>query len=782
MNDDKLGTVLVVDDAPEHIDVLREILKENFNIKAASNSRKALEIALNDHRPDLILLDILMPDMDGYEVCRRLKADERTRDIPVIFVTVLDEEEDEAKGFDLGAVDYITKPFSPAIVNARVKTHLNLAGVQRQLEHAYDQMEQRVHQRTAELDRADKALWQSEERVRKILESVEIGIMVIDRETHEIVEINRSALKMIGAPRDRVVGRVCHHYLCPEDEGKCPVTDLNQDMDNSERELMTDDGRRLPILKTVVPVNLDGREHLLESFLDMTERNQAEEARRESEETFRQAFEYANIGMALIHPDGSFLKVNAALSEMLGYPQEELLTKSFIDLTHPDDPNIGEDFRREALAGRKHKIDFEKRYVHKSGREVWVYISSSLVRDAQGAPRYFVSQMQDITGRRRLEEQFLQSQKMEAVGRLAGGVAHDFNNLLTIITGYGELVLQRLHRDDPIRQEIEQIKNAGERASALTRQLLAFSRRQVLEPQVLQVNRVIGNLEKMLKRLIGEDIELIARLAPDAGSVNFDPGQLEQVILNLVVNARDAMPQGGKLVIETGPVDLENVGGELDVTSGPYVMLAISDTGTGMGDEVRAHIFEPFFTTKSSGKGTGLGLSTVFGIVKQSGGDIQVHSELGQGTTFRVYLPRTEVDEQDSAVSPQKAKAPRGTETILLVEDESGLRKLTTRLMEEQGYRVVPAAGGMEALNVLESHQDQIHLVLTDVIMPGMSGKELADRVRALRPDTKILFTSGYTDEAIALHGVLVSESKFISKPFLAEDLAKKIRQVLDED
>jgi PAS domain S-box-containing protein len=384
---------------------------------------------------------------------------------------------------------------------------------------------------------------------------------------------------------------------------------------------------------------------------------------------------------------------------------------------------------------------------------------------------------------REREEQLRQSQKMEAVGRLAGGIAHDFNNLLTAINGYSELTMIQLKAEDPLLHNLEEIKKAGDRAASLTRQLLAFSRKQVLQPKVLDLNSLVAEIEKMLGRLIGEDIDLQTVLHNDLGSIKADPGQIEQVIMNLVVNARDAMPQGGKLTIETQNVYLDEEFAEQHIATnpGPYVMLAVSDTGTGMDEQTQARIFEPFFTTKEMGKGTGLGLSTVYGIVKQSGGNLWVYSELGQGTTFKVYLPRIDEGAAEYKRSAENEDAFRGTETVLLAEDEEMVRKLSARVLEMYGYQVLEAANGGTAFLICERHQGNIDLLLTDVIMPEMSGRELANRLNELRPEMKVLFMSGYTDDAIVHQGVLDEDENFIQKPFTPNALGQKVREVLDK-
>ena len=381
------------------------------------------------------------------------------------------------------------------------------------------------------------------------------------------------------------------------------------------------------------------------------------------------------------------------------------------------------------------------------------------------------------------EEQLRQSQKLEAIGQLAGGVAHDFNNLLTAINGYSALALRRLGEDHPISAYLEEIKKAGERATNLTRQLLAFGRKQLLQPLALNLNDIVGDMIKLLKRLIGEDVQLVTKAGVNLKQIKADPGQLEQVLVNLVVNARDAMPRGGTVTIETANIVLDGTyaSRHVGVTPGEYVMLAVSDTGVGMDHETQSHIFEPFFTTKEKGKGTGLGLSTVYGIVRQSGGNIWVYSEPGRGTTFKVYLPQVH-DEITKVDAIAEVIIKRGSETVLLVEDEDMVRNLARQILEETGYTVLAANGGEEALHLFKTHKGTIHLMITDVVMPKMSGKDVADKLKETHPETKVLFMSGYTDEAIVHHGIVDSHIAFIQKPFSEVALTQKIREVLDAD
>jgi nitrogen-specific signal transduction histidine kinase/ActR/RegA family two-component response regulator len=387
----------------------------------------------------------------------------------------------------------------------------------------------------------------------------------------------------------------------------------------------------------------------------------------------------------------------------------------------------------------------------------------------------------DVSDRKKLEEQLRQAQKMEAVGRLAGGIAHDFNNLLMVIQGHAELLTDRMKPGESLRRNAEQIQEASQRATSLTRQLLAFSRKQMLAPVVLNVQAVVSDMGKILRRLIGEDVELVTVNAPDLKRVKADRSQIEQVIMNLAVNARDAMPRGGKLTIETANVEFDDSYSRAPVVlmPGRYVMLAVTDNGTGMDADTQAHIFEPFYTTKEKGKGTGLGLATVYGIVKQSGGYVWVYSEIGRGTTFKIYLPSVEEEVAPREIRQAVASLPRGTETVLLVEDEEGVRELAKEYLESCGYKVLVAQNGQAAIDLVSKHSGPIDLIMTDIVMPGLSGSDLAKKVQSLRPDIRVVYMSGYTDQAIIHHGILSSDVLLLQKPFTMSTLAHKLREAL---
>jgi PAS domain S-box-containing protein len=483
-------------------------------------------------------------------------------------------------------------------------------------------------------------------------------------------------------------------------------------------------------------------------------------------------------------PDGQHINLYLSpdVEPLTGYPQELFMAdRDFWPaiVIHPDDRAAARAHAEQLSTGQDGEIEY--RLIRSDGEIIWVRDSARVKRDHRSKIIYGV--VSDITERKQLEEQLYQSQKMEAIGLLAGGVAHNFNNLMTVITGYSELLDSRLNQGDSLRQDVEQIRKAGEQAAALTGQLLAFSRKQVLQPRVLDLNTVVGNMDQMLRPIIGEDIDLVIALDQKLGPVKADPGQMEQVIMNLVINARDAMPRGGKLTIETANAELDESYTRLhvDVKPGIYVMLAVSDTGDGMAEETRAHIFEPFYTTKEQGQGTGLGLATVHGIVNQSDGHIWVYSEPSHGTTFKIFLPEIETGKQIHRPPEKSAGSARGFESILLVEDENMVRDLAHRILLDDGYTVLVTRHGAEALQICEQHSGPIHLLVTDVVMPGgLSGRELADRLKSLRPEMKVLYMSGYPDKAIVHHGVLDPGIAFLDKPFTPTALTQKVREVLD--
>jgi two-component system, cell cycle sensor histidine kinase and response regulator CckA len=501
-------------------------------------------------------------------------------------------------------------------------------------------------------------------------------------------------------------------------------------------------------------------------------------ALQHSEARYRSLFERNKAGVFRSTAEGRFRDLNDSFAELFGYTREELMALPAKVLYPGGTAERDEKLAEFAKTGQIK--DMEMCYLHKDGRPVWVIQNVVRVKD-EGGTDVTEGTLVDISERRSLEDKLRQAQKMEAVGQLAGGIAHDFNNLLTVIQGYSHLLMEGLKGDVEALGQVEKIEEASEKAASLTRQLLAFSRKQVLQPKVINLNSLVENLSSLLHRLIGEHIELCTMTAPDLGLVKADAAQIEQVMMNLVVNARDAMPEGGQLTVETANAELDDLysADHPGVSPGPYVMLAVSDTGKGMTQETLARIFEPFFTTKEMGRGTGLGLSMVYGIVKQSGGHIWTYSELGHGTTFKIYLPRTE-EPADSNVSRRSGATISGNEQILLVEDDEKLRELAHSILTSCGYSVIVSSDTEHARLICEQRSSSIQLLLTDVVMPGISGRTLAQLLLLKNPKVKILYMSGYTENAIVHHGVLDSGTYFIQKPFTPSMLAGKVREVLD--
>jgi two-component system cell cycle sensor histidine kinase/response regulator CckA len=540
--------------------------------------------------------------------------------------------------------------------------------------------------------------------------------------------------------------------------------------------LISKDGRRIPLDDSGAPIKRDGRTlGAVLVFRDVSDRRKTQRQIERSERRYRVLFENNPQPMWVYDRESlAFLAVNDAAVQQYGYTAEEFLGMTLRDIRPAEDiPSLLEDVRQPSAMLHR---DGPWRHRKRDGTTIIVEITAHLIQfDGRKACLVLAS---DITERKNLEEQFHQAQRLESVGRLAGGIAHDFNNLLTVINGYAAVILSDLPQASPLKRKVAEIGSAGQRAAALTQQLLAFSRRQIVRPTVLNLNHVVTEIDQMLHRLIGEDIELALNLSGDLGNIKADAGQLQQVIMNLVVNARDAMPTGGSLLIETSNIVLDEAysASHPEVRPGSYVMLSVSDSGMGMTREVQQRIFEPFFTTKPQGTGTGLGLATVHGMVRQSGGSIWVYSEPGSGATFKIYLPRTD----EPAPLPYESVKTEiaGNETILVVEDQEEVRVLTVTALERCGYRVLSAAGAKEAIAIAKTFEGTIHLLLTDVVMPGMNGRDLANQLTTER-HLKVLFMSGYTDNAIAHRGVLDAGVDYIQKPFTLESLAEKVREVL---
>lgn len=643
---------------------------------------------------------------------------------------------------------------------------------------------------------AELSLKQSEDRFRDLLDNLQVGVMVIGPETETLL-FNPAALELLGVTEAEIAGRDLYDSrwnVIREDGSPFPresfpvVRALSTGCE--VRSVMMGvfrpkAGDRVWLLVNATPLlDSSGRvRQVIASFGDITERRQMESQLQLLEQAMSRLNEAVIITEAgsMEAPGPPILYVNEAFERLTGYSREEVLGVRPGLITGSDaDQETIQKMAAAIRAGQPAREEMTRR--RKDGTEWRVEMDVVPIPGRQGGIDHFVAIQRDVTERRRLEEQLRHSQRMEAVGMLAGGIAHDFNNLLTAMLGYSELLLAKTGPGQPARREVEEIHRAAERAASLTRQLLAFSRKQVLQPRVISLNRLIRDLEDMLHRLLGEDIEIQVRLDPALGNVKADPAQMEQVILNLAVNARDAMPHGGILRIETANEEMPGAParGHVDVEPGRYVLLGVEDTGIGMDEITQAHIFDPFFTTKDVGRGTGLGLSTVYGVVKQSGGTVGVDSVPGRGTRFTLYMPRVDDAPTGGASEESLEGAARGWETILLVEDEPSVRVLTREALRERGYRVLEACDGEEALRVARGHDGPIHLLLTDVIMPRLRGRALADQLQGARSGLKVLYISGYPDTAIAEHGVLGEDVSFLGKPFSPDALLRRVRQVLD--
>jgi two-component system, cell cycle sensor histidine kinase and response regulator CckA len=649
---------------------------------------------------------------------------------------------------------------------------------------------------------AEEALRQSEKLLSDILDGSPIPQFVIDR-NHTVVKWNKASERLSGIKAEEIIGTdqqwrpfyqekrpLIADLLVDGEANKIPqlyaekyaISHLADDACEAMGffPALGENGKWLHFTASTIKDPNGNIVGAMETFKDITEWRRAEEEIRESKEYYNQIINCIGDPLFAKNREHQFALVNDALCTFIGKPREELLGQTYLESLPKELVQSLWEREEEVFETGKECLT-EDTLNDWQGNSHTLMSRKSLLIDKNGN-KQIVNVLRDITEYKLLEAQFLQAHKMEAVGLLAGGVAHDFNNLLNVILGYTEIMMEELAPDSPIRKDLEQVKNAGLRAASLTTQLLAFSRKQILQPEILDLNTVITNTSSMLRRLIGEDIKLISNIQPDLGMVNADPGKMQQVIMNLAINARDAMSHGGTLILETANVDFgENYMLEHPVAKpGPYVMLAVSDNGIGMDAVTRQRIFEPFFTTKEKSKGTGLGLSTVYGIVKQSSGFIWVYSEPGKGTTFKIYFPRVRGQVVEKPVEKRTGSGFRGSETVLVVEDEKAVRAIACRILRERGYTVLDAPNGAIGLDIAKDYAGNINLALTDVVMPGMSGADFVSRLKQDRPDIKALYISGYTDSAIIHNGTLDPNIAFLQKPFSIEGLARKIREVLE--
>jgi len=872
--------ILVVEDSPTQAERLRLVLEaDGYEVRVARNGRAGLD-SIRSSPPDLVISDVVMPEMDGYELCQRVKSSRATQSIPFVLLTGQRTPADIIRGLERGADNFITKPFEDEHLLGRIHrifehlehrakgrfemevairvggheivlnadkqqmiellfaTSEELAEANTKLEqsrriiedHARD-LEEKVRARTADLAKAEERYRKQAQQQaavaalgRRALEGVDLQ-KLLDDGTRVVVQTLDADLAFLvgtagegrslligtgtgwstGAPGHKTLERDLNSLAGFTLRAGKPVTveDLNTETRFTVSQLLREHGA---VAGVAVPVGAPGKQfgvlgafdrelrrysddelYFLESVAGVlgaaVEQHRARKALRQSEERFRRVVEASPTGIVATDHAGSIVLVNQATEKMFGYARDELLNRS-IEILVPEAFRAKHFVEREAFGAdrnaRRVGVGREVAGRRKDGGTLIAEVGLIHFESEQGP--LMLATIVDVTERRHLEDRLRSSEKMEALGRVAGGIAHDFNNVLAAIMVVGEVAQKQTAADHPVQGHLKEIQKAARQAAELTRRMLAFSRNQVMHPRALDLNKVIEGTRKMLERLIGEDVQLIVRLGATQSTVVTDPTQIEQVLVNLAVNARDAMPHGGTLTFETSNVVLDEEyvrahGGK----EGSYVMLSVADTGVGMDEATQSHIFEPFFTTKPEGKGTGFGLATVYGIVRQSGGFIWVYSEPGQGATFKVYLPWVEqIREQESETAGSPESEPRaGAATILMVEDQESLRRIMQGALERQGYAVLSAPDGITALDLVRRHHGPIDLLLTDVVMPGMNGRELAERVVAERAGTRVLYISGYSNNSVADRGLLSGEFDMLEKPFTATSLLQAVENAM---
>jgi PAS domain S-box-containing protein len=753
-------SVLMVEDNPADARLLREAVRdvEGSHIQLMHVDTLGRALALLDHQTfDLVMLDLSLPDADGLDTL--VRTHHRAPSIPIVVLTGLNDEALAMRAVREGAQDYLVK--------GQVTGQLLV----------------RAMRYATERKRAIEALQRSEEYYRSLIENALDIITVLDADG-KVRYGSPSFERTLGYPQGALTGTDAFTIVHPEDEeqvrgmldtgtrhpGATQHFECRMRHRNGTWRVFEAIGKRFEAHTSVKGYVVNSR--------DITERKRSEEELRQANETLRAVIEASPLAIYVLDLEGKVRSWNTAAEQIFGYAADEVLGQPLPIRFEAD----GDVFRTRFEQARSGHVaaGLEQHAERKDGSTVSVSVWNSPMRDPSGMVTGIVEAVADTTERKRLEDQFRQAQKMEAVGRLAGGVAHDFNNLLTVITGYCHMLLDQLGTDHPVAGDMEQVLKAADRATSLTRQLLAFSRKQMVQPKVVDPNALLAEMSAMLRRLLGEDIILELDLTGNA-RVRVDPGNFGQVVINLVVNARDAMPGSGTLRIQSRVrwISQEDNGLYSTFGEGEYFLLEVIDTGTGMSEETLNHLFEPFFTTKERGRGTGLGLSTSYGIIKQNKGEILVRSRPGEGTTFSIYLPTVEepAEAVDGRTPPQYVG---GTETILLAEDEDGVRTVLSEMLRKLGYVVLAAPGGAEAERIADSSSARIAMLVTDVVMPGMSGRELADRLRTSRPDLRVLFVSGYAEGGIVSEGEIEPGTAFLHKPFHQDDLARKVREILD--
>ncbi|MBU5613599.1 PAS domain S-box protein [Geomonas azotofigens] len=751
--------ILIVDDSPEDATlIVRHLQKEFAPVYERVETPDEMDEALDRGGWHLVISDYVMPRFSGPGALQLMH--ERGIDLPFIMVSGQMGEDAAVEAMRAGAHDYLIKDRLSRLIPA----------IKRELREAVVRRERRV---------AEEALSATEARFQSLVEQSLVGIFMLQEDI--FIYANPKLCAIFGyAPEQLIEKRSLLDLVAPDDQIRVLTQFLRPLKEGSEPLHFFFRGKRQDGAAIDLEVNgtrtlINGSDAVIGTLLDITERRRAE---AELSKLWR-AVEQSPVSVVITDLKGCIEYVNPKFIEVCGYPEAELIG---VKTSILKSGTMGVEFYRELwgtiCSGKEWHGELHNR--KKNGELFWESCSISAVKNPEGQITHFVGVKEDITERKLAVDQLRQVQKMEAVGQLAGGIAHDFNNLLTVINGYSTLLIRALDESSPMHKEAEQILRAGERAADLTRQLLSFSRRQIMEPRVLDINRQVKSVQKMLERLIGENIRLITDLAPDAGLIKMDPGQLEQIVMNLVVNARDASDTGGVITVETGNSELDEGYRHLHPGSqvGSYVKLSVTDRGQGMTDEVKQRLFEPFFTTKEMGRGTGLGLATVYGIVKQCGGYIEVISEPGQGARFDIYLPRT-YQEAESQGKRQQDEPIDTDHTILVVEDEPGVLNLVVHTLRMRGFTVLETTDPEQGVTLFEQHADQIDMLLTDVVMPFMSGPTLAEILLAKKPKLKVLFMSGHTDNRVSFEKTLEKGMQFLPKPFTSDALIRKVRDTL---
>jgi PAS domain S-box-containing protein len=818
------GNILIVGDTLLSVDMLRTVLEgEGYGVIVATSGEKALQRA-ELKTPDLILMDVLLPGMDGFETCRRLKTQENTGEIPVIFITTPGVPKCKVKGFEAGGVDYVTKPIEVEDVLAKVRTHLTFRTMHRELEAQNErlqqevaerrqaeeevrrlntELEQKMEQRTSELNaannllqgeieerkRAEKAIKESEEKFRVLSDQSLLGILII--QNGKIQYVNRTTSEICGYPIEEMMNwgpNAFSKVVHPDD---LPfVMEQARRKQLGEPDIITSYSWRaitksgavkwIESYSRTIPYGNSPADFAM--MADITERKRAEEGLKESEEWYRVATENSNDGIAIVKAD-QYLFVNQKVLEIFGYDRrEEIVGQPIFKLAHPDDRDRLIDINRKRQRGEILPTRYEFKGIRKDGGEVFTEVSVAIT--TYRGEIVFLAFLRDITERKKLESLLQQAQKMEAIGTLAGGIAHDFNNILAVILGGVELSILGIPKESPAHSYLIEVLKATERATDLVQQILTFSRKKELERKPLQLGIICKEALKMLRASIPTTIEIQQDIVPKSGIALVDPTQIHQIIMNLCSNAAHAMQEkGGLLRFSLRNIDFshEDVPPGSDLIPGPYLNLTISDTGYGIEPTVLKRIFDPYFTTKGIGEGSGLGLAVVHGIVKGYKGAIQVHSELGKGTTFQVYIPR--IESAKGLQMHRKAKdLPRGTERILWVDDEESIIRFGKMMLGYLGYEVVGTTSSLEALEIIKGHPKKFDLVITDYTMPKMTGTELAREIIRIRPEIPIILITGLGEFMTADQKEAAGIRKAVMKPLEIHSLAEKVREVLDQE